>query len=48
MSKEHEQVISIADVDALNLLGVGDVHLRQRHDPPPFSVTVSDSTSIKC
>jgi len=28
LSKEHQEVLSIADVDALNLLGVGDKHLR--------------------
>ena len=28
MAKEHQEIISIADVDALNLLGVGDKHLK--------------------
>ncbi len=28
MTKEHSQILSIADVDALNLLGVGDKHLK--------------------
>jgi len=28
VTKEHSQILSIADVDALNLLGVGDKHLK--------------------
>jgi phosphate starvation-inducible PhoH-like protein len=28
VEKEHQEIISIADVDALNLLGVGDKHLK--------------------
>jgi hypothetical protein len=30
VSKEHQEILSIADIDALNLLGVGDKHLRSR------------------
>jgi len=40
MPKDYEQVISMADVDALNLLGVGDAHLRLLEEDFPGRITV--------
>ncbi len=40
MAKEHQEIISLADVDALNLLGIGDRHLRILEEDFPGCITV--------
>ncbi len=40
MAKEHQEIISLADVDALNLLGIGDRHLRILEEDFPGRITV--------
>ncbi|MDP6418066.1 MAG: PhoH family protein [Candidatus Krumholzibacteria bacterium] len=40
MPKEHQEIVSIADIDALNLLGVGDSNLRILEGDFPGRITV--------
>lgn len=40
MPKEHSETLSLADVDALNLLGVGDRHLKLLAEDFPGRITV--------